>query len=100
MSTIELNEESVTAHYELMTNPQIYGLEFRPLKECFETSETVTAQHILFKEYFAEVPQVPKIFFYIVMERVYGFPAHKDQGGNLGFKLRFVPKTRLANMEL
>ena len=99
MSTIPLTEATVDAHFELMTNPQKYNLKFRPLEECFEVSETVTAQHILFKDYAVEVPMCPKVFFYIVMEKVYGRACEKDTSGLLGFKLKFKPKTN-PNMEL
>lgn len=91
---MELNNESVDAHFELMTNPKKHGLPFRPLEECFEVSDEPTAQYILFKDYQGEVPQCGKVFFYIVMEKVYGFPGVKDASGNLGFKLRFAPKEK------
>lgn len=89
---MQLNHETVNAHFELMSNPKKYGLPFRPLEECFEFSDVPTAQHILFRGYSTEVPQCAKRFFYLVMKKVYGFPNVKDANGNLGFKLRFVPK--------
>lgn len=98
MAIIPLNEQSVAAYHELMTNPAAHKLPFRPLEECFEESETVTAQHILFKDYQREAPACPKIFFYIVMEKVYGPARYKDERGDLGFKLRFVPKPVEENL--
>lgn len=92
MTTIQLNEATVDAHFELMTKPQKYNLDFRPLEDCFEESETVTAQHILFKDYATEIPMCPKIFFYLVMEKVYGPAREIDAQGNLGFKLHFKQK--------
>ena len=92
---MELNEQSVAAYHELMTNPTEHGLPIRPLKECFEPSEEVTAQHILFRDYIKESPACPKIFFYIVMEMVYGRVHLKDADGNLGFPLKFIEPREL-----
>lgn len=92
MAVIPLNEQSVAAYHELMTNPAQHGLPIRPLEECFEASDTATAQHVLFRDYQKESPACPKIFFYIVMEKVYGRARHKAPDGNLGFKLKFVEK--------
>lgn len=89
---MELNQQTVDAHFELMTNPKKHNLPWRPLEECFEPSETVTAQHILFNDYLAECPAVPKLFFYIAMEKVYGRALFINAEGDLGFKLQFKPE--------
>ena len=100
MANIPLNEQSVAAYFELMTNPAEHKLNIRPLKECFEAADTAIAQHLLFAEYRKESPACPKIFFYIVMEMVYGPARYKDQAnGCFGFNLRFVPKISTNNLE-
>jgi len=97
---MELNEASVNDHFELMTNPQKYNLPIRPLEECFEPSEEVTAQHILFRDYQKESPACMKIFFYIVIQKVYGMPHLKDSNGNLGFALKYVEAPEWTNAYL
>lgn len=92
MKSIPLNEQSVAAYQELMTNPARHKLPIRPLEECFEEADEATAQHVLFRDYQKESPACPKIFFYIVMEKVYGRARYKAADGNLGFKLKFVEK--------
>lgn len=84
-----INEETVAAHFELMTKPKDYDLPFRAFEDCFEPSDEVTAQHILYRDYRPENPNCQKIFFYIVLQKVYG-PAHlKDKDGNLGFPMKY-----------
>jgi hypothetical protein len=86
---MELNQETVAAHLELMTKPKQYGLPFRPLEECFEPSELVTAQHVLYQFYASENPNCSKVFFYIILQEIYG-PAHLlDAGGDLGYPMKY-----------
>ena len=87
---MQLNEESVNAHFILMTKPQDYKLPIRPLEECFEPSEEVTAQHILYAGYRKENPNCAKVFFYIVLEMVYGRAHLKDKDGYLGFPMKYI----------
>lgn len=91
---MEINRETVEAHFILMTKPKEHGLPIRPLEECFTASEEVTAQHILFESYQRENPRCAKVFFYIVMQRIFGQPVFKDKNNNLGFKLKFVESER------
>jgi hypothetical protein len=64
--------------------------KFPPFKECFEWDVTVVAKHELYEQYrdFTGC-QIPKVFVYIVMDQLFGVPAHKDAKGNLGYKLKF-----------
>jgi hypothetical protein len=88
---MELNQQSVDAHLKLLSDPKAYGLPFRPIEECFEKSETVTAKHILAKEFIEnEVPSLHKLFCYIVMDKVFGLCDGKDEKGSLGYHLKFI----------
>lgn len=94
MEVIELNPQSVDAHVKLLSDPKSYSLPFRPIKECFVKSETVTAKHILAKQFIEnEVPALQKIFCYIVMDKVFGLCDGKDEKGNLGYHLKFIEKS-------
>lgn len=85
--------ESVASFKEWMTEPSKFDLPIRPLSEMFKESETVTASHIIFQQADQEYKRsIPKIFFYIVMEQVYGQAVHKDSRGDLGYKMEYVPK--------
>lgn len=88
---MELNVNSVAAYRAILENPTKYGFSFRPITECFDQSEAVIANHILFQSFHEEVPNLPKIFFYIIMEELYGAPNGKDAQGNLGYHLTFKP---------
>ncbi len=88
---MELTTYSVAACRALLEKPDKFGLSFRPIHLCFDESEEVTANHILFRAFHDEVPQLPKIFFYIIMEEIYGPPNGKDAAGNLGYHLTFKP---------
>ena len=91
--TIELNSQSVAAYKEALLNPAAHGLPIRPIKDCFEKSETVTAKHILAQQYMDECNgNLPKIFCYIVMDDVFGLCDGKDADGLLGYHLKFIPK--------
>jgi len=86
---MELNEESVNAHFVLMTNPKEYNLPFRPFEECFEKSDEVTAQHILYRYYKTENPNCAKVFFYIILEKIYERAYLKDKDGYLGYPMKY-----------
>lgn len=93
MASIELNTESVAAYKEALTNPSKHGLPIRATQDCFIKSETVTAKHILAKQYMDECNgNLPKIFCYIVMDQVFGQCNGKDKDGLLGYHLKFVEK--------
>lgn len=88
---IELNQNSVAAHRAILENPAEHGFPFRPIRQCFEQSEEVTANHILFRDFHEEVPMLHKLFFYIVMQEIFGPPNRKDKEGHLGYHLTFKP---------
>jgi hypothetical protein len=95
MENITLTPEAVNAYKELITNPKKHGLTMLSLEEVFEDTEEATAKHILFNEYLKKVNhQLPKVFFYIIMDEIYSNKIAKANDGNLGYKLKF---SELAN---
>lgn len=86
---MELNTQAIDAYKQILSNPSQHGFSFKPLKECFEVSDKVTAKHILFEQ-LIEVIKVPlpKVIFYILMDEMYGFGNGKDEKGNLGYSLK------------
>jgi hypothetical protein len=90
---MEVNQESVRAHQTLLMEPAKYNLKFRAIQDCFEKSDTVTAKHILAKQYMEkEAKMLTKIMCYIVMDNVFGQCNGKDSNGNLGYYLTFKEK--------
>ncbi len=90
---MELNTASVAAYTKILKEPQTHGLPIRPLSECFEDAEIATPKHLLFKDYQAEVGQnLPKVFFYIVMDSEYPTKIAKAPSGEMGYLLKFKSK--------
>ena len=88
---MDLTPETVKAYETLLTKPKENGLKFRPINECFEKSETVTAKHILAKQYINEVNKpLPKFFVYIIMDKLFGQCDGKDKNGYGGYHLKFI----------
>jgi hypothetical protein len=77
----------------LQLSPQLIEMAKKEIEitQYYEPSEICTANHILFKEFIEKTKWkgVPKIIYYIVMNETYGQPEHKDENGNLGYKLKF-----------
>lgn len=66
----------------------------RPLIECFKISDKVTASHVLWEQFYnGERKDIPKLIFYVRLHDNYGMPREKDEQGNLGYHLEFVPKS-------
>lgn len=91
-----LSEDTINAYEELMTNPTVHGLDFKPLKECFRETETVTPKHILYEQYLELIQKtIPKVVFYIVMDDAYGHLIGHEilengKHGCLGYKLEII----------
>jgi len=88
---MELSTRSVAAYRAILEDPKKFGFPFRPIQEMFDQSEEVTASHLLFQAFQEEVPGLPKLMFYIILEEIYGGPNGKDKNGNLGYHLSFKP---------
>lgn len=86
-----LSKESVDAHKKLMLHPKEHGMPFRPLQDCFIVTEKATPKHLLFKDFQREIPQLQKVFFYIIMDEVYADKIGKADNGDFGYFLEFIP---------
>lgn len=54
----------------------------------------ITGCHVLAEDIINnEYPKMPKMLICIVLEQVYGGFHGKDESGNLGYHLSYVPKT-------
>lgn len=90
---MELNQESVAAYKTLMTQPKENGMDFDPIEQLFTKSETVTAFHILYNQYIDRIKKpLPKVFFYIIFEEIYGPVTGKDSDGHAGYHMTIVPE--------
>ena len=88
---MELTPQAIGAYKELLSNPSKHGFSFKPLKDYFEESETVTAKHILFDQLLLSIRvPLPKVVFYILMDEMYGGTIGKDESGYVGYHLKFV----------
>ena len=63
------------------------------LSNYFEPSETVTAQHILYENFVKEHGRlITKFQCYLTWHEAWGNPELKDEAGNLGYKMKVLPK--------
>lgn len=74
---------------KVIMDPAANDLPFKPMKEYFQKSETVTAKHILAQEYM-KIVNIPKLILYIIMDEEFGQCDGKDESGALGYHLSFV----------
>lgn len=67
-----------------------------PFRDCFETSDNVTAKHILDEDLRKAIGHcIPKFFIYLMMDEVLGVCTGKDSKGYAGYHLsvkRGLPK--------
>lgn len=87
---MNLTPALVASFKEAILDPSAHDLPFKPLKEYFQKSETVTAKHILAQEYM-KIVNIPKIVLYIIMDEEFGQCDGKDEKGALGYHLVFTP---------
>lgn len=105
MQTIPMTPQTVALFRKFVEHPEeCEGCDYKPIRECFEKSDTCTPQHILFNEYIAYLKRpLPKVFFYIIMDEIY--PELKGNaeskydadgnyigGGEIGFYLKCIVK--------
>ena len=71
--------------------------EFRPITECFEKSDVIRAQHLLWEDFKKERTDVKgnrmyKMVFYVALsENNWGAKIGKDVDGSFGYGLRYIP---------
>lgn len=85
-----LTPELIAAYKQILTSPEKYNFDWKPLGELFIKSKTVTASDELynqFKQYIGVERHVPKVIFYIIMIDIFGNCNSKDQKGKLGYYL-------------
>lgn len=88
---MELTPALISAYRDIIFNPSKHGLEFKPMKDCFEKSDEVTAKHILHFKFMIYINKpLPKVIFYILMDELFGFGDGKDENGYLGYHLKIV----------
>lgn len=79
-----LDEQTVNAYKNMLSNPKEYNLPFKSLGELLIPSDKVIAKHILYNDYKKAIDRnVPKVVFYIIMDEI--FPIGKAEDGNLGY---------------
>jgi len=89
---MELNQQSIDAYTKILKDPKAQGIPIRPLHGCFELTDVATPKDKLFNDYLAEVgDNLPKVFFYLIMDAEYERTIAKAPNGDLGYKLKYVP---------
>ena len=89
---MEVSKEAIDAYKTLMTDPKSHRLDFDPLSEIFQNAEEATAKHLVYDQYLIRINanriQLPKLFFYIVMDGIFKQKIAAD--GNLGYCVRVI----------
>jgi hypothetical protein len=94
---MNLSKEAVDAYKELLSNPKKNNLPIEPITDVLVKSDTVIAQHNLFKQYLSylnsKLPNadLPKVIFYILLEEIFGPCTGKDETGCAGYHLKLNP---------
>lgn len=66
---------------------------YRRINDCFKKSDTIRAQHVLFDDFKQERTDVMKFTFYLWLgKNELQTNRGKDENGNLGFGLEYIPK--------
>ncbi len=72
--------------------------KFRPVNQCFEKSDTIRANHLLWKDFQKERTDIVGmgvykfVFYGWLMDNELKAKHGKDENGNLGYGLRFIEK--------
>ena len=73
--------------------------KFRPVELCFKKSDEIRARHLLWNDFIIERTDlkegmgVHKVAFYLWLdENIYSTEHGKDEEGNLGYGLKYIPK--------
>lgn len=90
---IEVTEQSIALYRSIILDPNKHNADFKPLSDIFEKAETATPKHVLYDQYLSAIKreghQLPKLFFYMVMDDV--FPQEKCENGDLGYLAALTP---------
>lgn len=83
-----INEQSISAYKQMLTNPVEFNLPFKSIDDIFEPSSTAIAKHIVYEKYQRLIDRnIPKFIFYIIMDGIFAQRTADD--GNLGYLLKF-----------
>lgn len=83
-----INEQTISAYKQMLSNPEKNNLPFPSLREIFLPSDTAIAKHIVWDRYQRLIDRnIPKLIFYIIMDEI--FPQKIAEDGNLGYALKF-----------
>lgn len=95
---MQLNKDTINQYKDFLENPQKYECNYKPIKECFAPSKSVTPQHLLYDLYVAHIDKpLPKAVFYIIMQELYDeyrgkapYDEKTKKGGEFGYMLNVV----------
>ena len=91
-----LNEQTVNVYKEILENPAKFGTpHIRPLAQCFKEADKPTPKHILYKQLAVEMPNLPKVIFYIIADEK--FKIGKAENGDLGYYVTYVEPISTPN---
>lgn len=80
---MNLSPESLNVFRTLMSKPKDFNLDFKSLSELMEEGDTIIAKHVLYEEYLLRIKrkesQLPKIFFYLVIDELYEQGVSKEK---------------------
>lgn len=69
----------------------IFG--YRPVNDCFEITDKIRANHLLFEDFKKERTDVSKFVFYMWLEQnELKAKRGKDEKGNMGFGLKYIDR--------
>lgn len=85
---LNLTPDVVDGYQEILMHPQDHGFDFAPLDQVMIPADEYFDNSALFKLYVAYIGvPLPKIIFYIIMNRMYG-PGPTPQH-TIGYKVKF-----------
>jgi hypothetical protein len=87
-----MTQEDIEAVIAVLLDPKAYNLELPAVTEVFEACEEVTAKHLVYAQYLIKMDraesQIPKLCFYIMMDRIY--TPSKGADGYLGYAVKLI----------
>lgn len=67
-------------------------MAYRKVNDCFKISKKIRAQHELFNDFLNERKDIQKFIFYLwLQENELKAKYGKDENGNIGYGLEYVP---------
>lgn len=88
---LQITEETIEIAREILVEGKLNGINGKvpEFEKCFDVEKSVTAKHILWGDFVkATGCQIPKVFGYMVMDKVFGMCTGKDLQGYAGYNLK------------